>query len=403
MSKRVTITHAFGPDNRGDHELLQKLIKIIRLKYGENTIISIFTSFPEKSETIFKDSKLNFYKSIVSLAGEKKNIRNYFEILILILKLIIYYLFKIDFNIDKQTKIKLNVIEESNAIFYCPGGYLYSNKLSYYANIFNGFLLKLNKNRIYFSPMSIGPFYSSFDKFLFKILVRKKDYVFARESFTFNLCNKLKVNNCFLTTDLAWFESQIENYELDIKWKDKFVITIIDWDYNDLGNQQFYKDRYYKSLVDSIKYLYEYSSNKVVLYNQVGSGKGSSNDEKLIYQLLEDYPDLVTYDYEELTPEVLKNRLHYCKGLIASRFHSALFAIQAECPFIALSYQPKAEYILKDLNLSHLSQKISEFEGKYVAKNLINLSYNKADFIQSINEAKYRCEELIKQNFIDRI
>lgn len=403
MAKKVVITHAFGPDNRGDHELLEKLIKIIYKKYGDKTQISIFTSFPEKSQQVFNNPKISFYKSLISLAGKEKNISNLFSLFFLAAGLFIYYFFGINWLVPKDSKKKLAIINNADFIFYCPGGYLYSNKQSYYANIFNGFLLRKSKAPIYFSPMSIGPFYSDFDKSLMKRLVRNKDVVFARESYTYQLCKDLQIKNCYLTTDLAWYDSKYENFNQDLKWQNKFVITVIDWDYNDLGNQEFYKNRYISEIIKCCTRLSQNSGHKVVLYNQVGTGKGETNDERLIKKILNEIPDYVSFDYEELVPEVLKSRLHYCNGLIASRFHSALFAIQAECPFVALSYQPKAEYILKDLNLAEFSRKISEFDGIDTANQLIEMSRNKTEYVKRIEKAKEYCATSIEKNFIDKL
>ncbi|MGI9651867.1 polysaccharide pyruvyl transferase family protein [Chryseobacterium sp. RLHN22] len=403
MAKKIVITHAFGPDNRGDHELLEKLIKIIYKKYGNETQISIFSSFPEKSEEVFDNPKIKFYKSFISLAGKEKSILNLIKLFLLAIGLLVYYFLGIKWFIPKNTKLKLATINNADFIFYCPGGYLYSNKQSYYANIFNGFLLRKSKAIIYFSPMSIGPFYSDFDKSLTKKLIRNKDIVFARESYTYNLCKDLEIKNIYLTTDLAWYESKYEKFNQDLKWENKFVITIIDWDYNDLGNQEFYKKRYISEIIQCCTRLFKISGQKVVLYNQVGTGKGETNDEKLIKRILNEIPEYVSFDYEELVPEVLKSRLHYCNGLIASRFHSALFAIQAECPFIALSYQPKAEYILKDLNLAEFSRKISEFDGVNTANKLIEISNNKNEYVKKIEKAKEYCAISIEKNFINKL
>lgn len=403
MPEKIIITHAFGPDNRGDHELLQKLIDIVYDKYGREVSISVFTSFPDKSAEVFSNKDIKFLKSPISLAGKKKSFVEYCKLTLSLFGYFIFYLTNTTLFLNKISTNKIKIIREANYIFYCPGGYLYSNGRSYFANIFNGLLLGKSEANIFFSPMSIGPFYSSFDHELCKKLLKTSYKIFARESFTFKLVQNMGFENVYLSTDLAWYKSDIEEFEDDFTWRNRFVITVLDWDYNDIGNQEHYKNRYFEEIIKCCKILHHDSGKKVVLYNQVGTGKGNTNDEILIRQIISKIPDYVQFDSEEIDPEQLKSRLHHSKGLIASRFHSALFAIQANLPFVSLSYQPKAEYILKDMNLSDLCRKINEFDGEEVANYLIAINRNKDSFISKLEDAKAKSNKLIFDNFYKQI
>lgn len=395
--KNILISHAFGPDNRGDHEILLKLITVIRSKYGNECFINVFTSFPEKSEIVFNDDKIKFTKSPISLAGKRKSIKNIIEVIIQLISFFCYYIIGFKFFLKGDDKAKMLIIEKADAVFYCPGGYLYSNRFSYYVNIINGILLKKSVCSIIFSPMSIGPFNNSIDRFFVRFLFNRNSIVFLRESYSYDLAKSLNIKNIHLTTDLAWLNASIDSN--DLTWKDHFVITIIDWDYNDIGNEVYFKERYFQEILKCCKKLYSLSNNKVVLFNQVGSGKGESSDEILIRKICETIPDMVLFQNEELTPDVLKSRLKSSLGLVASRFHSALFAIQADCKFVALAYQPKAEFILKDLNMSSYCRSIIDFSGEEVALFLNGIdSFSYKDELVVV---KGECERLLKENFID--
>lgn len=405
MKRKILISHAFGPDNRGDHELLLKLLDILYTKFGENSEISIFSSFPEKSKSVFTNKNIDFFKSPISLAGMEKNFINYLKLIKTIFVFSVYFFTEKRILMTKEQNKIADTIRKADLIFYCPGGYLYSNGRSFYANIFNGFLLSKcsPKTKIYFSPMSIGPFYSKFDQWLTKHLLKTSHKIFARESYSFKLVKQLGFSNVYLTTDLAWYKSNEEIFFEDLIWENKFVITVLDWDYNNLGDQANYKRRFFEEILKCCEVLNFYSGEKVVLYNQVGSGNGDTNDEKLIQKILNTIPRYVEYSGEEITPDSLKSRLHFSRGLVASRFHSALFAIQAEVPFVALSYQPKAEFILKDLNLSEFSREIHNFDGKEVGEFLMYLSSNRTTFKEKICNAKLESISLINDEFYMRI
>lgn len=399
MKKNILITHAFGPDNRGDHELLLKLIEIIKHKYGENISITVFTSFPEKSANVFNDENITFIKSPISMSGLSKSLINFLKLFVSLFNYLLYYLLNIEFLLNKNQKEKIKCIKNAEIIFYTPGGYLYSNGRSFYANIANGLLLKKSKALIYFSPMSIGPFYNKMDVYLCKLLLKSATGIFLRESYSYNLVSGMGLKSVYLTTDLAWYQSTGNVICPNNKWKGRYVITIIDWDYNDVGNQEYYKKRYFKEIVECCKYLAIDSNKKVVLYNQVGTGKGNTKDELLIKRLIDVIPDFVEFEGEELTPKELKSRLKNSLGLVASRFHSALFAIQVEIPFIALSYQPKTEFILRDLSLSECFKQIYEFKGKDIAQFLIALSQDKDKYIKNVVKAKNQALRLINDQF----
>lgn len=401
--KRILITHAFGPDNRGDHELLIKLMSVLRHKYGENSHFTVFTSFPEKSASTILEDNIVFYKSPISLAGIKKTFKVYLKLFLTVIGYLFYILTKSTIFLSKEDKQKIKIIESVDLVFYCPGGYLFSNGNSFYANVINGLILKHTKAPIYFSPMSIGPFYTKFDQNLCKRLLKTATKIFVRESYSFNLLQEYGVKNVWHTTDLAWYNSSIEKYKTDLSWKDHFVITVIDWNYSDVGQSEYYRNRYFEEIILCCKKLYSFQEKKVILYNQVGTGKGDSKDEMLIRKIAQAIPHIVQFDGEELDPETLKSRLSYCQGLVASRFHSALFAIQANAPFISLSYQPKAEFILKDLELDDLCRRIYQFDGEEVAEKLIQLSLDKVGFSNRLARVKGISQDLLEQNFINQI
>lgn len=401
MKKKVLITHAFGPDNRGDHELLFKLMQVLKEKYNNEVEFSIFTSFPEKSASVFKDNSINFVKSPISLAGINKSVGNYTKLFTSLFTYILYYFFNIEFFLNKKQKEKINIIREADVIFYTPGGYLYSNGRSYYANIVNGLLLEKSKASIFFSPMSIGPFYKRFDAYLCKRLLMSASKIFLRETYSYNLVKQMKFNNAHLTTDIAWCMIEEENSYISDQWENKYVITVIDWDYKNIGNVEFYRNRYLKEIIDCCIYLASDSGQKVILYNQVGSGKGNSRDERLIRKIVSKIPEFAEFEEEELTPDELKARLRKSSGIVASRFHSALFAIQVEIPFIALAYQPKTEYILNDLDLSTHYRQIHSFSGKDVAEYLISVNKTPTAYNSSLKRIKERARYLLKTNFYD--
>lgn len=393
---RILITHAFGPQNRGDHELLANLIAILRSKYPDS-VYTVFTTFPTESMPHFPD--VRFFKSpFYRPCGFKDWFYTLWDVPIWVLS---SYFGWLQIFLSKGRYELAQVQLKQEAIFMSAGGYMYSNGFSFYANILNGLMFRQSNAQIIAAPMSIGPFYSALDRLLAKYFFKNIVRVHVRESYSYQLAETWGLKPTY-THDLAWWNQESIESE-DMTWRHRFVGTVIDWNYPDHLNVQEMRDRYVNEYLKAIAFLFKYSGNQVVLYNQVGGGEGKSADEQLIAEIVSKSCGQAFFDNSALTPRVLKSRLCNCEGVIASRFHSALFAIQAEVPFVSLSYQPKAEFILKDLGLSSHLRYVSNFDGEEVADALVGFSAQRSQLKDSLTLIKKQARLNIEQSFLSLI
>ncbi|MGR6832908.1 polysaccharide pyruvyl transferase family protein [Aliivibrio wodanis] len=224
--------------------------------------------------------------------------------------------------------------------------------------------------------MSIGPFENKFDKWFTKKVLKKLNDIYTRESYSEKLADEMKLSPKYCH-DLAWL-SDGDVLDVDCSWMGHFVGTVICWNYPG-KNKNIMRERYINNYLDAVDILVEYSGKPFVIYNQVGDGSGASLDEILIEEMIQRARGKIIYDSSALDPSVLKSRMKGCEGVIASRFHSALFSIQVLTPFCSIAYQPKAEFILKDLNLSKFCFTIDNFDGKELAYDLIRFSQARLD------------------------
>lgn len=397
--KKVLITHAFGPQNRGDHELLQRLIDIIQVAYPNRASIKVFTTYPEESKAAF--SGIDFRRSPFyrpSRAGE------YFLLVWdLFFWIISSYLSIFKMFLSKERRQRFEEIVDADIIIMCPGGYMYSNGLSFYVNLINGVPFRKATAKKVSAPMSVGPFFSKVDHLFAKMLFKHVDVIHLRESYSVSVIESMGLKPVF-THDLAWWRDDSTAINEDNSWQGYFVGTVIDWDYPDCESKNSCRNRYIDEYLKAAELLYnENSGRPLILYNQVGAGDGNSRDELLIAEIVERSEGKIIFDSSACTPEILRARLIMSKGVLASRFHSALFAIQAETPFIAIAYQPKAEYILKDLALSDYCRSINDFLGVDVASELLQLSLNPEQFRKRLAIAKSQTQSNIDNNFVKTI
>lgn len=396
---RYVITNAFGPQNRGDHELLQSLVGVLK-DYGRPGSIEVFTTYPEESRAAFSEDVV-FYKSPFYRPN------SFSELLVLIWDAF-FWVISASFPffsrfLTRNRRDKFSVMRNADMMLLCPGGYLYTNGLSFYVNILNALPYKVCSGVKIASPMSVGPFGKKIDYILAKQIFKHLDLVHARESFSFELVKRMGVE-VVETPDLAWWHMEEDSdRSIDCAWDGCFVGTVIDWAYPFSDDANEMRARYEREILKACKLLSERSGgNPVILYNQVGSGDGRSADERLIARLVDRSVGTIVFDPTAVTPDILRERMRGARGLLASRFHSALFAIQTGTPFIAIAYQPKAEYILKDLGLGDLGRLIEFFDGREVAESLIGIERVRSWHEKRIEACRNLARDGVKFNFIDR-
>ncbi len=395
---RCVITNAFGPQNRGDHELLQKLMGIVEDNVDLRDKISIHTTYPSESTKAF-DGRHRFVKSpFYKPRSVSELIALFWDGFIWVIS---SYLPFLSWALTAARKERFREIISADMVLMCPGGYLYSNGLSFYVNLINVLPVRLSRGKRIISPMSVGPFLTRFDWFVAKYILSQFDAVHVRESYSFGLVSGMGLAATF-TPDLAWYEEDSSVSE-DLAWAGHFVGTVIDWTYPFSSNPEEMRERYQNELLDAARVLSDAAGGRpLILYNQVGAGDGSSDDERLIERLVDMADGRIVFDNTAVNPEILRARLNSCEGVLASRFHSALFAMQAGCPFVSIAYQPKAEYILKDLGLSEYFRSIDLFDGREVAHLLIEVSGKRKEFASKIAAKRRGAAAMIDESFVSK-
>jgi colanic acid/amylovoran biosynthesis protein len=77
---------------------------------------------------------------------------------------------------------------------------------------------------------------------------------------------------------------------------------------------------------------------------------------------------------KDLTTEELMEKYGSMNVFIASRMHSAIFALNAGVPTIALAYQPKTTGTFKLLDLEAYAADITDFTEHWLYERLLNAS-----------------------------
>jgi colanic acid/amylovoran biosynthesis protein len=389
----IVITHAVGPSNRGDHDLLEKLADILRLAFG-NPEITIVTRFPDMTARHFASCKV-IHSPLYRRAGSLNRAitgaaRDYFS-----------FIGSAGNSLQRrfqssEIREAADVFETADLIVMAPGGYLYANGASLWNNLLT--INAFGRFDVPFlaAPMSIGPFTSPIQSWATAAMLKRARSVYVRESYSFALARNLGID-AVKSSDLAFWMGNEQRHEPATDWSGRFVATALEWRFK-RGNNDAPREQYLRQFVKACERLCVESGERVVLYTQVQGGISSHPDVELLASLAKSHPGTMEWCPEEMTPAVLRRRIAGARGVLASRFHSGMFALQAGVPFIALGYQPKTKYILADMDMADHQRDMDNFCGLEVAGSL--LSMNPAEVAERSRQALAKAHRTINDTFV---
>ena len=379
MRKQIFISNIFGYANKGDWALLNSLINLLIKTYGNQTVLYGVCKNPVEQKKMIPN--VIWIKQFGS--SERKGLHRKIEIILgYILGLISYLTYDI-FTFNEFTK----KLKKSDFIIACPGGYLHDANHSLATNLIN--LLVCSKNRrakFIFAPQSIGPIRYKFYKKTLKFILKKADHVMVREQYSKEfVLEELKIDKTKVESflDVAFYDSTVKSFELE-KYSNNsfFSTTLIKWLYPNMSNCN---DRYKQYLILLCKFynkIIETYNKDLIVLKQIENYGEDIGDDQIFYDLkkLNLLSNRVKFVEKILDPYQMKFIISRSHGFIGSRMHSNIFALEKGIPLLAISYQPKTEFIMKSLGLQDFFVDINYLDFDVMLKKFDQALSNRAKF-----------------------
>lgn len=262
-------------------------------------------------------------------------------------------------------------------MFILGGGGLFQDKTSFRSLVYYIFLIKFMKflkKKVILLNVGIGPIIREKSKKLLHKTLKSCDLIFFRDSYSFDFFKDL--NNKYLSVDSSFY--------LDIftvEKENKIGISLRNFDKLDLNK--------FKNFIEKIKERVDFDLEFIVF----------SKEEIDLANKLE-LPHFYSDNSIKIIEEICK-----MKFLIGTRYHSIIFSILTETPFIGLVYDIKVENLIKEIGLENLIypdetiniwlEKFTRyFEMSNYLKNI--LSEKKKDLKEKVNFSFKKTVEFIK-------
>ena len=253
--KTITITNAYTWYNKGDAGILLATIDTLKKIYNkaEFNILSFTPDVDRKNYC--KDSSIKeVYRNILNPHPYKKGkVGKTIAIIKLFFKMI-YIQFGLTFfrkaTINKYES--LTALQNSDIIIVCGGGFLGGKKFDSLMHIYQIYVDTLFNKPVYVMGTSVEPIKNRFIKYFTDKVLKKVDFVFARESITEKYLSEILDDNKHVQIpDMAFMlESSRKKFsfvdDLRLKNDELFGITVRNWKFPDLDNKQMAKLNTYR-------------------------------------------------------------------------------------------------------------------------------------------------------------
>lgn len=251
-----------------------------------------------------------------------------------------------------------------------------------------------NKKMI-LSPQTIGPFKSKIAEQIARQIIKKSVLVFARDSMSFEVGNKL--GNCKLSTDLA-LTMPFEKSTYD----DNFIhvglnVSGLLWNGGYTQSNQFGLKHSYKEFIEEcIKFFLTQKNVKVHLVAHViamDSNNLIEDDYYVCAELQKRFPDLILAPRFTNAIEV-KNYISGMDFFTGGRMHATIAAFSTGVPVVPYAYSRKFEGLYGTFDYNYvLDAKELDLEQ---AINYLKKSFIERDELKKgIELSKIRVDELI--------
>lgn len=249
----------------------------------------------------------------------------------------------------------------ADAVVCAPGGICMGGFMNTWHEEQLLIAMKLRKPIFYYGR-SIGPFWDEPDeKRIFKQqairILKYATYVSLRDTTSIKIAKELGITNVIETTDTAFLDYPQVNIPkeifrgIDEKKYVVFVPNSLIWHYFYRGKATGEEVVAYWSKVARV-IAKHYPNHKIVMLPQT-SLQGKTFDDKYLFQDIQKHcPEIDIFVSDDIySSDIQQQIIRGADAVFGARYHSIVFAINNNVPFVSLSYEHKMTGLLEEIGL----------------------------------------------------
>jgi polysaccharide pyruvyl transferase CsaB len=351
--EQILLSGYYGFNNAGDEAILAALIAGLKEEISDLKII-VLSSNPEFTEELHQVTAI-----------DRLNLRE-----------IIYYLRQSDLLISGGGSLLQDVTSYKN--------------IPYYLAII--WLAKLTRTPVFFCAQGVGPINAKLNQKLVAFTLNRVELITVRDQNSQQLLKSIGVQNeVKYTTDLVFNLSsapaeEIENILLEegINFNPLTIgISVRPWGKND----------YLKELAPVVDGLIEQLDVQIVLIPLHHPADWEVS--QLLQEQLNNSVKVLSGNY---APQQLIGLIANCDLMLGVRLHSLIFAAVARVPVAGISYDPKIDSFLGQLDLAPVAA-IDDFNSQFVQQKLVSIWNNREEQLDQTKDKLTKLQSLAATNF----
>lgn len=415
--KKITITNAYTWYNKGDAGILLGIVDSLKKIYGD-VEFDILSFTPEEDKKRYcKDEKIkNVYSNVLNPHPYK---HTKLGKIVAVIKLFFSMIFQfimvnLSFKYIINKYDNYNSLNSCDVVVVCGGGFLGGKKFDSFMHLFQIYInTKFNK-KVIMMGASIEPITNRVVKKITENVLKKVDYIYAREIITYDYLKTflseekftLIPDMAFMLDDVKVIDERVSNWKKE--FNDIYGLTVRKWNFPNEKNGSEKFENYKKNIAAFIEIKAKKDNSLFVFVPQVIVDYGNDADTaKEIKKLIsKEFQKNFIILEDDITPSEIKTLIWNFDYFIGTRMHSNIFATSLCVPTIAIAYEKKTNGIMHTVGLDDYVLEMSNV----TVDNLISMTEkqkNNRDSIVSLlsnNIKKIRKEILIKlKNIMEKI
>lgn len=361
--KKIVITNAYTWFNKGDAGILLGIVESLKQLYPKEKLeLTVLSFTPEEDKKRYcKDEVItNVFSNVLNPHPYKHTkIGKLWAMFRLFFSMIFQFLCV---HLNKKILIKKDnyrSLSQADLIVVCGGGFLGGKKFDSFMHLFQIYINTKFKKKVIVMGTSIEPISNKFVKRITEKVLKKVDFIYAREIITYEyLKTFMNLNQFELIPDMAFMlPNKKDTNELiqDLRKRSSVLygITVRNWSFP-LENNPKQKMEQYKLSIASFmktKILEEQAIFLFVPQVIVSYGNDADTAMQIREMLPKNLQDSFIILKDDLHPEEIKSLIGNLDYFIGTRMHSNIFATSMCVPTIAIAYEKKTNGIMHTVHL----------------------------------------------------